>query len=535
MFEATSRMTGYSGDEIWIGANGTSKNYGFTNIWVSSDGGSTYKQIGTIKAPARMGVLDSTFASGSDPDTTNSLVVDLVENCAAWEAGSSGDADYGNTQTFVDGEIISYSALTATGQDQITMDTYIRRGQMDTTISSHSAGGLVLRLDDAIFKYQYDPIWRGVTLKFKFQAVNCFGNNAQALSSLTPVSYIVPGLNPGTVDAFSGLIVASDVAYSGGATVQSLKPAQAGADVTSSHTSADTSAVNSIPAANISASLTVAAWAGSTAYTVGMNVTYSGNTYKCKTANSDASWTIAHWTLVGPSSLDAVSDGSTYAKPLATALTSGQVDLGQAGVIGKTASNIKYGSTVTVESLMPAEAGAEVTTGKSVDVLVDGATYARTSASILTSGSIKPAHISDQAVGYISTATMASGSAGLNHVFSGWYKVASGVLNIPAGTASITLHANLATQVSGSGSGLTGIGFAIYSGADPGSPQVYHTAVTAGAGWNGDLTLNSPATGAGLVLALYVYGDGNNNKVTATPANTLTQEVTSLFNTGVLT
>jgi Putative phage tail protein len=223
MFEATSRMTEYSGNELWIGANGVSANYGSTNVWVSDNGGTSYTQIGSIKAPARMGTLASTFASGSDPDTVNSLVVNLVENCQALESGTTTDADNGNLLCFVDGEIISYSSSTVTGQDQVTMSGYIRRGQMNSTISSHGAGTLFLRLDDAIFKYQYDPSWAGQVLQFKFQAVNAFGNNAQPLSSLTATAFTVPGKNPGGIDASSGLVILAGP----------HKPPRPGADPTS--------------------------------------------------------------------------------------------------------------------------------------------------------------------------------------------------------------------------------------------------------------------------------------------------------------
>ena len=206
MFEATARMTGYSGNEIWIGANGASENYGYTNVWVSQDG-TKYEQIGTIKSPARLGVLTSTFNSGSDPDTTNSLVVTMAENSGSLTAGSTTDADNSNTDCFVDGEIIAYSAASVTGQNTYTMNGYIRRGLHNTPISSHAAGTLFMRLDGAIFKYQYDPNWAGQTLWFKFQAVNAFGNNPQQLSSLTPVSFTVPGKNPGTIEAGSGLVI----------------------------------------------------------------------------------------------------------------------------------------------------------------------------------------------------------------------------------------------------------------------------------------------------------------------------------------
>lgn len=206
MFEATNRLTGQQGNQIWIGATGASKDWGSCNVFASSDG-TTYKQIGTIDTVARIGVLHSSLATGSDPDTSHSMVVDMVENSGALEAGTTTDADLDNTLCFVDGEIISYSACAISGQDQYTMGTYLRRGQMGSTISAHAAGGLFIRLDDGIFKFTYDPTWAGKTLHFKFQSVNAFGNSAQDLSTLTAVSFTVPGLNPGTIDASSGLII----------------------------------------------------------------------------------------------------------------------------------------------------------------------------------------------------------------------------------------------------------------------------------------------------------------------------------------
>lgn len=206
MFEATNRLTAQQGNQIWIGATGASDNWGSCNVFVSQDG-TKYKQVGTIDKVARLGALHSTFATGTDPDTTHSMVVDMVENSGAIEAGTSTDADLGNTLCFVDGEIVSYSACTISGQDQYTMGTYIRRGQMGSTISAHAAGGLFLRLDDAVFKFTYDPTWAGKTLHFKFQSVNTFGNAPQDLSGLTAVSFTVPGVNAGTIDASSGLII----------------------------------------------------------------------------------------------------------------------------------------------------------------------------------------------------------------------------------------------------------------------------------------------------------------------------------------
>ncbi len=104
-------------------------------------------------------------------------------------------------------------------------------------------------------------------------------------------------------------IKATKLVYTGGATVDSLKPAEAGAQV------------------------------------------FTGKSI----------------TLLTGLVLDNLSDG-TYAKPLATALTSGQVDLSKAGVIGKTGANITYTSGGgTLDSLKPAAVGADVTSANTAN------------------------------------------------------------------------------------------------------------------------------------------------------------------------
>ena len=149
-------------------------------------------------------------------DTVNYLVVDLAENCSPLDAGSDSDADNNVTMCFIGGanaeEIISYSVCVVTGDNQYSLGDpslggYIRRGQMGTSINSFAAGSLFMRLDDAVFQYQYDPTWAGQTLYFKFQSFNQFNNNAQPLPSLTATAFTVPGLNPGTIDASSGIVL----------------------------------------------------------------------------------------------------------------------------------------------------------------------------------------------------------------------------------------------------------------------------------------------------------------------------------------
>jgi len=192
IFEAPSRLAKYQATEIWIGAAGSSEDWGSCNVFVSSDG-VTYKQIGTIEKQARLGTLASSFASGSDPDSTDSLVVNLVENSGPLESGTTQDADQNNLLCYVDGELVSYSACASTGQDQYTMNGYIRRGVLGSAIGAHAAGSSFLFLDDAVIQFDYDSSWSGQTVYFKFQSVNSFGNAAQSLSAVTAIPFVIPG------------------------------------------------------------------------------------------------------------------------------------------------------------------------------------------------------------------------------------------------------------------------------------------------------------------------------------------------------
>lgn len=193
MFNATGRLVTYGNNEIWIGAAGASSQWGSCNVYASIDG-DTYKQIGTIDSAARLGVLASSLPLGADPDTTNSLVVNLILNSAALESATTADADADNTLCYVDGEYVSYSSSVVTAPDQYTMGSYLRRGQMGSVSAVHAAGSNFLRLDNAVLRYAYDPSWAGRVVYLKFQSVNLYGNSAQDLSTLTAVPFTVAGI-----------------------------------------------------------------------------------------------------------------------------------------------------------------------------------------------------------------------------------------------------------------------------------------------------------------------------------------------------
>ena len=221
MFEAEGRATNYMGNELWIGACGTGDNYGGTNVWASQDG-TTYVQVATLKTPSVLGTLASAFPAGSDPDTTQNLVVQLAENSGPLASGTTAAADNDVNLCYVDGELISYSAAALTGQNTYTMSSYIRRGQLGTPITSHAAGGLFLRIDGSVFKYRYDTTWQGKTVFFKFQSFNNFQKNPTPLASVPAVSFILATVNTGVTEGVSsGLNSQGSIIPTGSVTLSS--------------------------------------------------------------------------------------------------------------------------------------------------------------------------------------------------------------------------------------------------------------------------------------------------------------------------
>ena len=89
------------------------------------------------------------------------------------------------------------------------------------------------------------------------------------------------------------------------------------------------------------------AWVSTTAYVPGSEVTYSGNYWICVTANTNSAPTTsnANWQVAGPTNLDFVPDGFTFQRVYATAITTGQIDMSKAGVIGRTLLNIADGGS----------------------------------------------------------------------------------------------------------------------------------------------------------------------------------------------
>ena len=187
--------------EVWVAVSGTVPEWGGCDVWVSEDN-ATFRNIGRVVNPARHGTLSAVLATGSDPDTTNTLAVDLSLCRGALVAVSQADADDGNSLLWVDGELISYQNATLTTQYHYNL-TYLRRGRNGTAIGAHAAGTKFARLDEAIFKYVVPRDLIGRPIWIKFTSFNVFGNATEQLADVTAYSYTILGNRPAGLASLS--------------------------------------------------------------------------------------------------------------------------------------------------------------------------------------------------------------------------------------------------------------------------------------------------------------------------------------------
>jgi hypothetical protein len=178
--------------DVFIVATGPQPNWGGCQIWTSADG-STYGQIGVIGKGGVQGVLTAPFPSHADPDTVDTLSVDVTESTGTIVPGSTQDADLGITLAYVDTELVGYSAATLTSTYNYNLDTYLRRGMFGSIIASHASGSEFALLNGNVFTQTYPSIMVGKTVYFKFPSFNAVGGSLQNLASVTAYPYTLTG------------------------------------------------------------------------------------------------------------------------------------------------------------------------------------------------------------------------------------------------------------------------------------------------------------------------------------------------------
>lgn len=206
VFEPPAALTGGALD-TWIIASGGA-DWGGCQVWISTDG-NTYGLAGTIYRGARQGVLTASLPAAADPDTTDTLALDLSQSQGQLLSGTQADADSYVTLCICGSELLSYETATLTATYKYGL-TYLRRGAYGTVITAHAAGAPFARFgpnDPSLFRYTYPASFVGQTIYLKLPGFNIFGQALQGLAGLSAYSYTLLGTGGVSLDVIAALAV----------------------------------------------------------------------------------------------------------------------------------------------------------------------------------------------------------------------------------------------------------------------------------------------------------------------------------------
>jgi hypothetical protein len=210
VFEPPAALTG-GAVEVWIIASG-GVDWGGCQVWVSTDG-SAYGLAGTIYRGARQGVLTASLPAAGDPDTADTLAVDLTQSQGQLLSGTQADADALVTLCFCGaGELLSYETATLASAYKYNL-TYLRRGAYGTAINAHAIGAQFARFgpsDPSLFRYAYPASFIGQTVYIKLPGFNIFGQTLQDLAAVSAYSYTLLGTGGVSVNVIAALAMGVD-------------------------------------------------------------------------------------------------------------------------------------------------------------------------------------------------------------------------------------------------------------------------------------------------------------------------------------
>ena len=182
-----------------------------------------FHYAGTMQGGSVMGTLGASFAAGGDPDTVNTLSVDLTPSRGALLPGTQDDADHDRTVCYVAGEFVSYEQATLTAQYQYDLGKhgasagYLRRGRFGSAIAAHAAGTAFVRLKPGtLFQLPYDKSQIGSTIYVKLLSFNLWGGGRQSLDQVASHAHVIGGAAP-PLASVGALALSSDL-QSGAAT-----------------------------------------------------------------------------------------------------------------------------------------------------------------------------------------------------------------------------------------------------------------------------------------------------------------------------
>lgn len=209
IFEAVPGIA--TSPQIWILISGAGTYWGGAIVWLSTDGGTNYVQIGTVSSRSPQGfVSTSTYPNHTDPDNTDTLHVDLTESTGVLTSVTSAQQNLflpslcyleGGGTVIVNGqvltipyELIAFQTATLTAANKYDLTQPIRRGVFGTPTAAHTAGSKFASLvNNILFKMNLPNTYIGTTLHFKFTSFNLTGGNLQTLGDATDYTFTPTG------------------------------------------------------------------------------------------------------------------------------------------------------------------------------------------------------------------------------------------------------------------------------------------------------------------------------------------------------
>lgn len=182
---------------VQIAVAGNQASWGGCDVYVSSDG-QTWAYLDSIKSVGKTGVLSAALAAGADPDTTDTLSVDMSISGGTLVSATQAEADaLATLAAIVDPsgavELVAYETATLTGANRYNL-TYLRRGVYGTPIVAHAAGAEFCFIGiSGLFEYPYPEQYIAKPIYFKFPSFNLLGNQLQDLSVCQVYSYTPTG------------------------------------------------------------------------------------------------------------------------------------------------------------------------------------------------------------------------------------------------------------------------------------------------------------------------------------------------------
>ena len=186
-FEPPAELTQNVQYQLWIAVSG-SQSWGGCDIYEATSETGPYKYVGTLNGASTMGNTTASLPSHADPDTTDTLSVNVAECLGTLDSFTQAEADGFQSLILVDQELMAYETATLTSPYQYNI-SYLRRGVFNTAITAHNSGAPFAVIDPAqLFALTYTQADVGQTRWFKFASFNLFGSQKQDISTVAAYS-----------------------------------------------------------------------------------------------------------------------------------------------------------------------------------------------------------------------------------------------------------------------------------------------------------------------------------------------------------